>query len=113
MAKYKFEKGQRVYDQITGATGEVESLAYPNLPWHEGGAPMVIDDDTGEVRCWHDAVPINLAKQWRVGRSLGLTLYIGDVFIGHVHTKEQAKLIVDAVNERIRRRQVKPEKIDE
>ena len=107
MIKYKFSVGDRVYDLHTGSTGEVKSVNASNLPWHEGGAPMVLDDDTVALSCWYDAVPVNLAPTWRVGRSLGVTLYIGDTFIGHVANKEQARLICDAVNERNRRRLVK------
>lgn len=38
------------------------------------------------------------ASPWRVGRSLGRTLYVGDVVIGMVDSPELASVIAHAVN---------------
>lgn len=43
-----------------------------------------------------------VAGRWRVGRSLGRTLYIGDEVIGMVDTSEQAATIVAAMNREAR-----------
>lgn len=39
-----------------------------------------------------------MSRTWRVGRSLGRTLYIGDNVIGMVDRPEQAEMVVHAVN---------------
>jgi hypothetical protein len=38
------------------------------------------------------------AGPWRVGRSVGRTLYVGDVFVGLAETPELASAIVEAMN---------------
>lgn len=40
-----------------------------------------------------------MTQQWRVGRSVGRTVYEGDKLIGLMDTPEQAATVVEAVNQ--------------
>jgi hypothetical protein len=44
-----------------------------------------------------------MSERWRVGRSVGRTIYIGDELIGLMDTPELAQQVVEAVNELDRR----------
>lgn len=39
-----------------------------------------------------------MSERWRVGRSVGRTIYIGDRLVGLMDTPELAQQVVDAVN---------------
>lgn len=54
-------------------------------------------DDCGRrLPCRH--CPNSTPGMWRVGRSVGRTLYVGDQLIGVMDTSELAELVVEAVN---------------
>ena len=58
--------GDIIRNRITGQLGYVESVCQPNLPWHNGGQPMVLVNEKMDG-CWHyyDLMP-NSGHKWQV-----------------------------------------------